>query len=106
MNDKKLQIRVWQSFEIDDLKKHLLIIDDLYGSCANCKQLGLNFTKDKECPGCKTTFRYIASNSKKPEDIKKILNRIQDLKLNLIMIEKDDYTVATAKDAVKDLFKS
>jgi hypothetical protein len=40
------------------------------------------------------------------EDVKKILNRIHELNLNLTLIEKEDYLQATAKDAVKDLFKS
>jgi hypothetical protein len=105
MADRKNHIRVWKSFDIDEVKKQLLLIDDLYGSCANCKQLGLNYTKDKICPGCKTNFKYIATNLKKSEDIKKILNRIETDKLDLILIEKEDYILATAKDAAKDLFK-
>jgi hypothetical protein len=106
MAEKKIFIRTWTSFDPNEVKKHLLLIDDLYGSCANCKQLGLNFLKDKECPGCKTTFKYVTTNLKGMEDIRKILNRIQDMNLNLTLIEKEDYIHATAKNAVKDLFKS
>ena len=105
MADRKNHIRVWKTLDVEEIKKHLLLIDDLYGSCANCKQLGLNYTKDKICPGCKTNFKYIATNLKKQEDIKKILNRIETDKLDLILIEKEDYTLANAKDAAKDLFK-
>ncbi len=106
MADKKTFVRVWTSLDPNDIKKHLLLIDDLYGSCANCKQLGLNYLKDKECPGCKTSFKYVTTNLKGLEDVKKILNRIQELNLKLTLIEKEDYLQATAKDAVKDLFKS
>lgn len=106
MAEKKIYIRSWTSVDPIEIKKHLLLIDDLYGSCANCKQLGLNFLKDKECPGCKTTFKYVATNLKNMDGIKKILNRIEDMNLKLTLIEKEDYTIATAKDAVKDLFKS
>jgi hypothetical protein len=56
MADKKTFVRVWTSLDPSEIKKHLLLIDDLYGSCANCKQLGLNYLKDKECPGCKNKF--------------------------------------------------
>ena len=49
MADKKTFVRVWTAFDPVEVKKHLLLIDDLYGSCANCKQLGLNYLKDKEC---------------------------------------------------------
>lgn len=106
MADKKSFVRVWTSLDPIEIKKHLLLIDDLYGSCANCKQLGLNYLKDKECPGCKTTFKYVTTNLKGLDDAKKILNRIQDMNLKLILIEKEDYIHATAKDAMKDLFKS
>ena len=106
MVDKKTFVRVWTSLDPSEIKKHLLLIDDLYGSCANCKQLGLNYLKDKECPGCKTSFKYVTTNLKGMEDVKKILNRIHELNLNLTLIEKEDYLQATAKDAVKDLFKS
>ena len=40
------------------------------------------------------------------DDVKKILGRIQEMNLNLTLIEKEDYVHATAKDAVKDLFKN
>ena len=106
MADKKTFVRVWTSLDPSEIRKHLLLIDDLYGSCANCKQLGLNYLKDKECPGCKTSFKYVTTNLKGMEDVKKILNRIHELNLNLTLIEKEDYLQATAKDAVKDLFKS
>ena len=106
MADKKTFVRVWTSLDPSEIKKHLLLIDDLYGSCANCKQLGLNYLKDRECPGCKTSFKYVTTNLKGMEDVKKILNRIHELNLSLTLIEKEDYLQATAKDAVKDLFKS
>jgi hypothetical protein len=105
MEEKKNFIRVWKSFDASEVKKELLLIDDLYGTCANCKQLGLNYLKDKTCPGCKVVFKYVATNLKNLDDIKKILNRIESEKLNLTLIEKDDYTISTAKDAAKDLFK-
>lgn len=71
MADKKTFVRVWTAFDPIDVKKHLLLIDDLYGSCANCKQLGLNYLKDKECPGCKTVFKYVTTNLKGMDDVKK-----------------------------------
>ena len=32
------------------------VIDDIYGICANCNHLGLNYQKDKICPTCKITL--------------------------------------------------
>ena len=99
-------IRVWSSLDVEEVKKHLLLIDDLYGTCANCKQLGLNYLKDKTCPGCKTNFKYIATNQKNPSDISKIALRIQSESLSFTLIDREDYNKSIAFDAAKDLFKS
>lgn len=103
---KTISIRIWTSIQLDTIKKQLLLIDDLYGTCANCKQLGLNYLKDKKCTGCNTQFKYIATNSKSSSDVLKILNRIQKENLPLILIDREDYNRAITQDNVKDLFKS
>jgi len=99
-------IRVWQELDIGEIKKHLLLVDDMYGACANCKQIGLNYLKDKFCPGCKTEFKYLASSLKTPASVTKILNRINTDSLPFTLIDRDDYDRALAKDSVNDLFKS
>jgi hypothetical protein len=66
----------------------------------------VNYLKDKSCPSCSTTFKYIATTLKNPADISKLLNRMKTSNINLILIERDDYKKAQAKDALKDLFKS
>ncbi|MCB1192592.1 MAG: hypothetical protein H7A23_04925 [Leptospiraceae bacterium] len=99
-------IRVWTNFNIEALKKNILLIDDLYGTCGNCKQLGLNYTKDKKCPKCGCEFKYLATNSKNPVDIIQILNRIKSEKLALILIDREDYNRSLAHDIAKDLFKT
>lgn len=98
-------MRVYREMEPDKIKRQLMIIDDLYGSCAACGQLGLNFTRDRVCPGCKTTFAYVMTKLKNPADIHKILARIKTDGLSLTMIEKDDYDRTSARDALGDLFK-
>lgn len=97
-------IRVWQSLDPANIKKHLLLIDDLYGNCGNCKQIGLNFIKDRVCPNCKTEFRYLATVLKNPADVAKILARIRSDSLPFTMIDREDYDRASAEDAVANLF--
>jgi len=104
--DKTRFVRIWSALNIEEVKKHLLLIDDLYGTCGNCKQLGLNYLKDKTCPGCKTTFEFLATNMKNPADVGKILARIKTEGLSFSLIDREDFNRATASNAVKDLFKS
>ncbi|GBF51441.1 hypothetical protein LPTSP4_29780 [Leptospira ryugenii] len=99
-------IRVWKQIDGDLIRKHLLYIDDLYGTCGNCKRLGLNYLKDKSCPQCGITFKYLATKLTNPAEIGKILSRIQKENLDLTLIERDDFEKSSARDAVKDLFKT
>ncbi|TGL60976.1 hypothetical protein [Leptospira sarikeiensis] len=103
--DKKY-IRVWKKLSVSEITSQLMIIDDLYGTCGKCKHLGLNYTKDRSCPECGSKFKYLATNLKSPADIAKVLARIEKENLDLILIDREDYTLSKAKDAVKDLFKS
>ena len=98
-------IRVWTTLDLREVNEHLMLIDDLYGTCARCKQLGLNYLKDRTCTGCGATFHFIATNLKSPTDSGKILGRLLQEKLDLRLIDRSDYERATAKDAVGDLFK-
>lgn len=99
-----MSIRVWTPLDPDTIRKHLILIEDLYGMCANCKQIGLNYLKDKSCPGCNTQFRYVATKLKKSHEIAKILSRIKKENLQLTLIDRDDFDRASAKDALGDLF--
>ena len=101
----KTFIRIWEELPVEHIRNHLIIIDDLYGSCAKCKQLGLNYIKDKICTGCGTEFKYITTKLKNNSDSLQILKRIKKEGLALKLIDKDDYTKAVAHNAAKDLFK-
>jgi len=105
MSEKKRFVRVWTEINVEEIEKHLILIEDLYGTCGNCKKLGLNYLKDISCPACGTRFKYAATSIKNPAEIVKILNRIQTAGLNLKLIEREDYNKAQAKDALGTLFK-
>ncbi|MCB1177297.1 MAG: hypothetical protein KDK36_06940 [Leptospiraceae bacterium] len=102
---KKNFVRIWKHLDTEEVDNHLLLIEDLYGSCFKCKKLGLNYLKDKTCPSCGTKFKYLATKLKDQGEIIKILNKIQTNNLELLLIERDDYNKAQARDALKDLFK-
>ena len=101
----KQAIRIWQYVDLEQIRKHLLLVDDLYGTCGNCKQIGLNYTKDTSCSKCKTEFHYLATNQKKLADIAKILKRIQSSNLNLIVIDRSDFEHSSAKLSAQLLFR-
>ncbi|MBI3394874.1 MAG: hypothetical protein HY042_03485 [Spirochaetia bacterium] len=101
---KPRSIRIWTNLDVDEVRKHLLYIDDLYGTCGSCKQLGLNYLKDKTCPKCGATFTYLATTLKKPADTAKILARLTAEGLPFKLIDREDFERAGAHDAVGELF--
>lgn len=98
-------LRVWQELDLDEVRTHLLLIDDLYGTCASCKQIGLNYLKDSVCSGCGTTFKYMATRIKNPGETGKILARIKKEGLKLTLIDREDYEKAQAEKNIGSLFK-
>lgn len=103
---KSKHVRVWKRIQVEEIRKKILYVDDLYGTCGNCKRLGLNYLKDKSCPECKTVFQYIATNSKNPAEVGKMLNRLEKEGIELTMIDREDFERSSAKDAALDLFKN
>ena len=98
-------VRVWQNLNVDEVRQHLILVDDLYGSCGNCRQLGLNYVKDAQCSGCGTTFRYLATKLRSPGEVARILKRIESDGLKLTVIDREDFERAAAHDSVSNLFK-
>jgi len=98
-------IRGWMYLDVNEVKNHLLLIEDIYGMCAKCKQLGINYIKDKKCPKCSAEFKYVASSLKKDSEIAQVAARIKKENLSLVLIDKNDFDRASAKDSIHDLFK-
>ncbi len=97
-------LRVWTKSDVTSIRKHLMVIDDFYGTCGNCKQIGLNYINEKICKGCGTEFRYLATNQKKISEVAKILDRIQKDDLNFTLIDRDDFDFIETKTKAEDLF--
>ena len=97
-------IRVWSALDPDEVNKHLLLMDDHYGICANCKQTGLVYLEHKTCPNCKTEFRFLATRMTSPGEVGKLLNRIRSEGLQLQVIDRGDFEKSSAKKAIDNLF--
>ena len=81
----KAYIRIWQEQDTEEIKKHLLMAGDLAGDCLNCRQMGIDYKTAKECPGCRTVFKYIASRS--PLADGGLVHRIKQARPELVFID-------------------
>ncbi len=105
MSDKseKELIRIWVEKDIQEIEEKLLVVGDIHGDCANCRELGLDYSSVKKCPKCQTVFKYIASRSStgsgdhRFHEVKRILSKRKDL----ILIDYDDYKRISGRKKAK-----
>ncbi|MFH1092585.1 MAG: hypothetical protein V1739_00360 [Candidatus Omnitrophota bacterium] len=101
---KKFLVRVWQEFESDEVKKHLLLAGELTANCENCQELSINFFNEKKCPQCGTGFKYIGFRRKnnKAEEFFAI-KRIKEKRPDLIVVDYEDIKHAFGRSKAHDL---
>ena len=100
-------IRVWQSCNVEEITKHLLIVGDITADCTNCRHLGIEYATAKTCPQCGTIFHFIASRNSGKLDRNRggTVKRIKDRRPDLTFIDYDDYREITGKQNARDFFK-
>ncbi len=101
-------IRVWKEENISELKSHLMIVGDLKGDCASCRELNLDYKTVRQCSQCGTTFKYITSRrfESNPGERFQIVKRLSDIRKDLIWIDYDDYKKLTGREKAKEFFGS
>ena len=102
----KKSVRVWNLLDIEEVNKHLVIVDEIDATCNNCKQLGLRFPDNQRCPSCDTEFKYCCTSSGSIQLATRILQKIKAANSACLLLDKEDYNKAKAKADINDLFKS
>lgn len=97
----RVLIRTVKEFDLDEVSQHLLVAGDLSGDCFNCRELGLDYTKTKQCPKCKTEFRYITSRNTSSYGLK-VLSTLHKRRPDLIYIEFNDLKQHKSLEKAKD----
>ncbi len=100
MNEKL--IRVYKKFDINTIKKHLLIYGDLSANCANCNEIGIKLDMPK-CPKCATEFKYVAFRNVKTNLPK--MNKLTAQRPSLNIIDIDDYQRSVAALKAEEFLK-
>ena len=100
-------IRVWQNCDVEGISKHLMVVGDVTADCANCRELGIDYSQARNCPKCGTDFRFIASRHTGKLDRGRgaTVKRIKDRRPDLTLIDYEDYKEITGKQQARDFFK-
>ena len=98
-------LRTYQAFDIEEIKRHLLILGDLTGNCASCKALGIRATQE-QCPECGTPFRFITSRrlDTHPGERFRFARRMKETRPDLTVIDYSDYVKILGKKTARDFF--
>ena len=81
-------IRIYQKFDVKEIKEHLLIFGDLSASCANCQAINIKF-ETVHCPECRTPFKYIAFRNIKDHIPK--LQKLSQVNPTFVFVDYDDF---------------
>ncbi len=101
-------LRTYQCYDMDEVKKSLVIVGDLTGNCASCNALGINAYEAKACPECGNVFRYVASRRLEthPGERFQLAKRFAEKRPDLILIDYADYQKAFGDKAARDFFNA
>lgn len=98
----KCFIRVAKELDFDEVAKHLLVVGDLKGDCFTCRQIGIDYGREKYCPGCKTDFKYVTY--RKPADAP-MIGRLMRKRPDLVYVEFSDVKEVSDTRKARDFFK-
>lgn len=102
----KTWIRTWAEKDLSEIERHLLIIGDVRGDCASCKELGLDYKTVKSCPNCHTPFSYVTCRrfETHPGERFQIVRRLNEVRNDLVWIDYEDYKKLTGRQRAREFF--
>ncbi|MCU0820840.1 MAG: hypothetical protein MUC95_00005 [Spirochaetes bacterium] len=98
-------IRIWTKVDLAEIENKIVVIDDKFGFCPGCRELGIKLENLKKCPKCGREFLYMTSREAKGTGKAHIFVTRAIKKLpHLTFVDYDDYEQATSKKKAENLF--
>ena len=97
-------VRIWHEVDIAEIKEHIVMVDDKYAHCPNCKKIGLEIKELKKCPSCGREFKYATSKEATGGKVEIVTRTLKKMP-GIIFVDYDDYEHATGKQKAESLFK-
>ncbi len=94
-------LRVYQKFDVPDVREHTLIYGDLSAACSKCNALDIAFTAPL-CPECRTDFKYIAFRNVRHHLPK--LEKMFSENPKVVFIDFDDYQRILAESKAEEFW--
>ncbi len=98
-------LRTGREFDFDEVSKHLLVVGELSGDCFSCREFGIDYTREKYCPQCKTDFRYISYRKNADSVTTALIAKLCSRRPDLVYVEYSDIKDISDRLKAKNFFK-
>jgi len=102
---KTYYMRIWQRVDIEQIQKHLMIVGDVSGDCASCREVGLKYVEVKTCPQCGVEFKFMSART--AGSLKSSgahVRRLKERRPDLTFVDYEDYKNITGAKKARDFF--
>lgn len=97
-------LRLWTEADITDIQEHIVIVDDKFGHCPNCKKIAIELRELHQCPDCGREFKYVTSTEARGGRFDIVMRTHRKLP-GMKFVDYDDYLRVTGKNKAESLFK-
>jgi hypothetical protein len=94
-------LRIWTEVDISEIQSHIIVVDDKFGFCTGCREIGIKIEGLQKCPKCGREFKYVTSRDKSPAMVMRTKKKLP----GLTFVDYDDYDRLTGKKKAETLFK-
>ena len=99
-------IRIWVEIDINDVEKHMLLVDDQLGFCPGCREIAIKLENLEKCPGCGREFKYISAREAAGDKSFDMVVRVKNKFPDMTFIDYNDYKRLASKNKTERLFDS
>ena len=79
-------------------------VDDKFGFCPGCREMGIKLEGLKTCPKCGREFKYVTAHDSKGPKGFEMVGRIRKKLPHLAFVDYDDYERISGKKKAESLF--
>ncbi|HSV97147.1 MAG TPA: hypothetical protein VLM75_09455 [Spirochaetota bacterium] len=97
-------IRVWSEVDLAEIQSHIITVDDKFGFCPGCREMGIRLEGLKKCPKCDREFKYVTAHESRGAKGFEMVGRIRKKLPHLVFVDYDDYERISGKKKAESLF--
>jgi predicted amidophosphoribosyltransferase len=97
-------IRIWSEVDLAEIQNHIITVDDKFGFCPGCREMGIKLEGLKACPKCGREFKYVTAHDSKGPKGFEMVGRIRKKLPHLAFVDYDDYERISGKKKAESLF--